>query len=216
MQSSAAYLLFYRRRSDKPVGPPPLQELVQKFRDPTQSDSATDDADEDMSGEDKLGGPISLLHGSPSGSAGAEAGAMIIHSTAGGTGASAGTHPIPSQMTMSADDAVLYGPHQRLAPPTYEHEPSWSFDTLNNESAAADDNAEMNDVDSTLGEMGDHDHDFNDVTPEFESHETLFTETPGHTTPQSDGDNDYNMDSDALHVEDSEYDPPPTDIHLED
>ncbi|KAK5118390.1 hypothetical protein LTR62_002904 [Meristemomyces frigidus] len=66
LHSAAAYLLFYRRRSDKPLGPQYLQDLVTEFRNPTETET-TDDIDGEESGEGRLGGPTSSLHGSSSG-----------------------------------------------------------------------------------------------------------------------------------------------------
>lgn len=74
VHSPAAYLLFYRRRSDKPLGPKYLQELVESSRDPPQpaEDEQQGDElanDESDSGEARLGDPASfsrLAHGSSS------------------------------------------------------------------------------------------------------------------------------------------------------
>jgi ubiquitin carboxyl-terminal hydrolase 4/11/15 len=39
----SAYLLFYRRRSDVPLGPPFLQKIVDRFHNPGSNDAADDD-----------------------------------------------------------------------------------------------------------------------------------------------------------------------------
>ncbi len=61
--SAAVYLLFYRRRSDTPLGPQYLQDLVTQARNPSSA-TESPDADEDDSGEGKLGGTIPSLRGS--------------------------------------------------------------------------------------------------------------------------------------------------------
>lgn len=50
-KSAAAYLLFYRRRSDKPLGPQYLQDLVTEFRNPPQQAHSADEASESESGK---------------------------------------------------------------------------------------------------------------------------------------------------------------------
>ena len=86
--SSAAYLLFYRRRSAEPLGPPYLRELVEKARNPVPEGNDNDhetsartaeNSDDDLAGEDSLGGPrpFSHLHGSSSDGTKAGAGARI-------------------------------------------------------------------------------------------------------------------------------------------
>ncbi|KAK0732880.1 hypothetical protein B0T21DRAFT_291331 [Apiosordaria backusii] len=65
--TSAAYLLFYRRRSTEPLGGPKFQEIFDKY------DSQIASADQDMSdsGEGQRLGQGSSLRGSPSASTGA-------------------------------------------------------------------------------------------------------------------------------------------------
>ncbi|CAK3881100.1 Ubiquitin carboxyl-terminal hydrolase 12 [Lecanosticta acicola] len=62
-KSAAAYLLFYRRRSDKPLGPQYLQQLVTQYRLGREEEAA-----ESESGEGRLGGPThsSQQHGGSS------------------------------------------------------------------------------------------------------------------------------------------------------
>ncbi|SMR48767.1 unnamed protein product [Zymoseptoria tritici ST99CH_1E4] len=62
LQQSAAYLLFYRRRSNTPLGNADLQELVNKYKNPSSDDEELD------AGEGQLGGPIRSSHGPSSGS----------------------------------------------------------------------------------------------------------------------------------------------------
>nr|POE79597.1 putative ubiquitin carboxyl-terminal hydrolase 12 [Quercus suber] len=132
LQSAAAYLLFYRRRSDKPLGPPALQELVLQSRKPSPAESGNEGAEEDESGEGRLGGPNSSLHWSPSAS-GAGAVAENSRNIAGGIGASVDHHPNPSQMTTLQNESrepAFIGPQR---PPVYaltDSQPSWSFESL--------------------------------------------------------------------------------------
>ncbi|KAI2630734.1 UCH-domain-containing protein [Hypoxylon sp. NC1633] len=64
---SSAYLLFYRRRSEKPLGGPLLQQISEKFADNNSSSSDQPDA-----GEDEPLGEGFSQNGSSSGSQGAE------------------------------------------------------------------------------------------------------------------------------------------------
>lgn len=76
-KSAAAYLLFYRRRSDKPLGPPSLQQLVEDFHNPPQQTNSADEAYEsDAAGEGRPGDPSSTLRGSSGHSVGAGVGAL--------------------------------------------------------------------------------------------------------------------------------------------
>lgn len=215
VQSSAAYLLFYRRRSDKPLGPPALQELVAEFRRPSASESGTG---EDESGEGRLGGPTSLLHGSPSASA-AGAGAEGLRSGVG-TGASVDNHPTPSlTRTTQSNNAnrPFIGPQR---PPVYainDPNPSWSFDSLM-ESTAADTTADMtsnDDNDSNAADDGDHDSAFGEGEDEITmgSHEDDNLQSAGHDSPVWYGSRDVGEVDDALHVENA-GDSPAADIHL--
>ncbi|KAK6441950.1 hypothetical protein LTR95_001810 [Oleoguttula sp. CCFEE 5521] len=71
-RSAAAYLLFYRRRSTTPLGPPYLQKLVEDYHNPPPAlpapskvdVNANDEAYESDSGEGRLGDPTSILPGS--------------------------------------------------------------------------------------------------------------------------------------------------------
>lgn len=78
--SSAAYLLFYRRRSAEPLGPPSLQKLVQNTRNPPELEvNSAADSEDELAGEGNLGGhrPSSHLHGSSSDGTRAGAGAGV-------------------------------------------------------------------------------------------------------------------------------------------
>jgi len=69
MVSPAAYLLFYRRRSDIPLGGPKFQEICDKYNSMLMSSNADDDGSD--SGEGRRLGQGSSLRGSPSASTGA-------------------------------------------------------------------------------------------------------------------------------------------------
>lgn len=106
VHSAAAYLLFYRRRSDKPLGPEELQALVSEYRNPTAS---TEDGEDGESGEAKLGGRTLSGSGSSSGLAGVGAGAKSIQKAvqggSGGTGAEAGRH-LTTKTTQTKSDVM--------------------------------------------------------------------------------------------------------------
>jgi ubiquitin carboxyl-terminal hydrolase 4/11/15 len=86
LKTAQAYLLFYRRRSSKPLGPKYLQELVEEYRNPP----AGPEADGAETGEARLDGPPTSLHGSSSDSAAA--------------GAAAGTTSNRARSAIGSDD----------------------------------------------------------------------------------------------------------------
>ncbi|KAK3676083.1 hypothetical protein LTR78_003833 [Recurvomyces mirabilis] len=160
IHSAAAYLLFYRRRSDKPLGPQYLQELVNDFRNPPEIGDATE-ADDEESGEGKLGGLTPSLHGSSS--ALVVAGADKTTSGKGLNTAGSGSRGVGSSlMTRMSnegseesesslgmlDGKPLSGPQR---PPHLQYGSqgnNWSFDAIGSESAQpateADDSATGN------------------------------------------------------------------------
>lgn len=88
--SSGAYLLFYRRRSDVPLGGPRFKEIVDRYNNPPES------SEEDTeSGEDQRLVVDSSLHGSSSASIGAGA----AHLPAAGLGGAAMTRPVDPLMS---------------------------------------------------------------------------------------------------------------------
>ena len=136
LHSAAAYLLFYRRRSDKPLGPQYLQDLVQESCNPTQTESAAEEtAEESDSGEGKLGGPIGSLQSSSGSAIGAGAAASTLsRASGGGISAGAGAQAGSSLMTKTNEYGVQGA--------------KWNFDILKDAPAAVDEDAEglMNDV----------------------------------------------------------------------
>ncbi len=126
--SAAAYLLFYRRRSDKPLGPPALQELVNEFRNPS-ADAAADDAEESDSGEGRLGGPNGFSRGPSSAGTGAGAGSLRSGGASGGAGAQgrAGSRLLTMEEQRKGgigmlDGKVAFGPQRP--------EETWSFEPI--------------------------------------------------------------------------------------
>lgn len=115
MQSSQAYLLFYRRRSDQPLGGPVLQNIVNKFKNGEKDTTAENSRAASPSGEGKrLGG--SFHNGSSSVSAGAGVARQV-----GGGGSGAATPE-----TKSSDDENEEESHNPLD--DMFSAPSWSFD----------------------------------------------------------------------------------------
>jgi ubiquitin carboxyl-terminal hydrolase 4/11/15 len=115
MQSSQAYLLFYRRRSDQPLGGPVLQNIVYKFKNGDKDSTAENSRAPSPSGEGKrLGGSF------PNGSSSVSAGAGVAR-RAGGGGSGAATPE-----TKSSDDENEEESHNPLD--DMFSAPSWSFD----------------------------------------------------------------------------------------
>lgn len=180
MHSAAAYLLFYRRRSEMPLGSQIIQDIVNEARNPPQTESTGEDAEELESGEGRLGGPTSSLHGSPSAlvAAGAATSASL-RSIANGS-AGAGSSLIRKPMTTSqsehgdGDDEAdsplgtlngkpILGPERPPQSLQYGTQgSSWGFDALD-QPAEADDGA----TDRLLGTIDDDDN--NSTTAELDN-----------------------------------------------
>ena len=180
-KSAAAYLLFYRRRSEKPLGPQYLQDLVTEFCNPPQQANSADEASESESGEGRLGDPSSILRGSSSNSVGAGVGAttglqlQARSTTQGGGNGSAGQQvgqnlkprtlgtSDDEGISMEEDNNKQYGNHGGQ---------SWSFDALDEMTNNADTDAEMAisiDNDSTAAEHDtDRDDSWNDLDDSFQ------------------------------------------------
>jgi ubiquitin carboxyl-terminal hydrolase 4/11/15 len=234
-KSAAAYLLFYRRRSDKPLGPSYLQELVEEFRNPPQqqADSA-DESYQSDSGEGRLGDLSSILRGSSSNSVGAGVGAttglqpQARNTLQGGGNGSAGQQAgqsLKQRTQETSDDEGISMIEDESAGNNklYGNTGSdWSFGVLDNadnypETTLLDNFA---DVDSNAA---DHDTDredvWNDVDESFQY--------GGDTNMAEDYEDDHGLysgahDDGALHFEDVEDtnmvsdDPPAVDINLSD
>lgn len=112
--------MFYRRRSDKPLGPPKLQELVLQSRNPDQHETAGEETTEESdAGEGQLGGPNGSLLGSSSALTGAGVGRAALTNGAGGRVAGAGTQANSNQITRTNSHSIgmvngqpVYGPQR--------------------------------------------------------------------------------------------------------
>lgn len=114
MQSSHAYLLFYRRRSDQPLGGPVLRNIINKFKNGEKDSTAENSRSGSPSGEGKrLGG--SFHNGSSSASAGVGAARR-----AGGGGSGAAT---PETKSSDDENEESHNPLDEMF-----SAPSWSFD----------------------------------------------------------------------------------------
>lgn len=161
-KSAAAYLLFYRRRSDKPLGPQYLQDLVNDFRNPPQQNNSADESYESDSGEGRLGDPSSTLRGSSSNSIGAGAGASrglqqpgqntLQANGNGSAGQQAGRNlRLTSRETNDDDEAISMDDDNEHAQPSLLNNrqygnfgnTSWGFAVLDAQNNTADTDAEM-------------------------------------------------------------------------
>lgn len=152
--STAAYLLFYRRRSSQPLGPPYLQELVNKARNPSDGDSAeASDADSESGEGGRLGDRSSASSRLPGSSSAGTVGAGAAPGTSqrlllpgaheSGHGSSSATANRAARLRETSEDEGIsldddndnYG--STTAGPNYLA-PSWNFNSLQ------DADAEMN------------------------------------------------------------------------
>ncbi|KFX89047.1 hypothetical protein O988_08786 [Pseudogymnoascus sp. VKM F-3808] len=108
--SSAAYLLFYRRRSDKALGGPRFEDIIDRYDNPP----ATSDDESTGSGEGQRLGADSSLRGSSSALTGVEAVRPAGHGS--GTGATAGT----AAATRGATKVSAVPPSDVDSPPDYK------------------------------------------------------------------------------------------------
>lgn len=237
--SASAYLLFYRRRSEKPLGPQYLQDLVADFRNPPQQNNSADEAYESDSGEGRLGDPSSILRGSSSNSTGAgvaattgrqlQAQTTLQGAGNGSTGQQAGQNLKSRTLGTSDDEGISMDD----APRQYGNigTSSWSFDALGHDKNA-DSDAEMlldrvdGDADSTVAEQ-DSDTDANWTNMNMDDDEGFYLGA-GDTMADDYEQDDHTMYSntrnadaqvDSLHLEDTAMmsdDPPAVDITLPD
>lgn len=216
-KSAAAYLLFYRRRSDKPLGPQYLQDLVSEYRTPPEAEE-NEDGD---SGEGKLGGPV---HSSQQlgGSSSASIGAGVVNPTnlsgkglAGDGGAGAGSPLTQRQMTTT--DSTEDGGNERGITGLlgYGEQVSWGFERIgdgNEHENDADD-----DADSTKAEVDNDDSGF-----DSSNRGSMFDDmddSPGGMTGMRNS--PEHEDTNMIYVDEREKasidsDPPAVDLHLED
>lgn len=169
-----AYLLFYRRRSSAPLGPPSLQEIVQGGANP---DSDQDSESENRSGNGSRLGDSSRNGLSRAGAAGAGVGALGAGGSAlsgagthhgNGVGAGNLTDDDPNfddegfddfddggfdAINASSDNTNLYTtPLNR-----FDEGPIWSFDTLKSSNMAGDDSDDIASDAPNLGSGGGED-----------------------------------------------------------
>lgn len=112
--TQAAYLLFYRRRSAGPLGPPELQKMVNDWRNPDY-DAAEESEEEESRNLSPAGNGSRLGDSSRNGSSsafGAGAGAAVLRG--GGSGA-AGSLAAKGAAAVSRDDDDMDDP-----PPMYD------------------------------------------------------------------------------------------------
>lgn len=226
-KSAAAYLLFYRRRSDKPLGPEYLQELVADFRNPPQQAHSADESYESDSGEGRLGDPSSILRGSSSNSIGAGVGATtgqqlqarssnLLGGGNGSAGQQAGQNLRPKTQGTSDDEGISMADDDIAGNRQYGNitPASWGFGAIDDNNSNADSDAEMlldgvnGDANSTAAEQdSDRDDSWNNLDEEFNA-----------GGDQSAMDYDYEDDhamysnahsSGALHLESIVSDDPP-------
>jgi ubiquitin carboxyl-terminal hydrolase 4/11/15 len=229
-KAAAAYLLFYRRRSDKPLGPQYLQDLVTEFRNPPQQAHSADEASESDSGEGRLGDPSSILRGSSSNLVGAGAGAtgqqlQARSTTQGGGNGSAGQQVgqnLKPRTLGTSDDEGISLDEDNNKQYANLNESSWGFDALDDKGDNADTDAEMvigrSDNDSTAAEQDTdrEDERWNDLDEGFQ--------VGGDNSMDNDYEDDHALYSNAhedgaFHIEDTTMmsdDPPAVDIDLPD
>lgn len=90
MISSAAYLLFYRRRSNSPLGGPRFKEIIDRFDSPT----APSEDESTSSGEGQRLGADSSHRGSPSALTGAGATRLLGRGSGTGVAAARNQHKV--------------------------------------------------------------------------------------------------------------------------
>ncbi|KAF2165326.1 hypothetical protein M409DRAFT_67195 [Zasmidium cellare ATCC 36951] len=212
LHSAAAYLLFYRRRSDKPLGPQYLQDIVNEFRNPPAESVVEDAAADDESGEDRLGGPApSSQHGSSSALVGAGVGATSNQTGSAGSGGVGAAGRLLTQGRTTSSEERTYG---------NAGNDGWGFDALDQTDDAGAQGASLlhaidDDADSNTAQYDrDNDSGFDDNMDYDTNHNSADANTPF----------EYDDDSNVFHVEHATdlpdlvapEDPPPADIHLSD
>ncbi len=194
LRSAAAYLLFYRRRSDKPLGPQYLQDLVSEYRNPITS---AEDGDDEESGEAKLDGRTLSGSGSSSGLAGVGAGAKINQtgSASGGTGVAAG-HNLTTKTTETSKEPLLLTNGENL-----RGDQSWSFDSIGGDDDGVHDLLDnvnnVSDGDSVSGQHGDND-DLDSAMGISAGEEDLYGSSSGAQNSPTSGELVFNSNTDMV------------------
>ncbi|KAH0173927.1 UCH-domain-containing protein, partial [Aureobasidium melanogenum] len=189
--STAAYLLFYRRRSTTPLGPPYLQELVLKARNPDEASEAEDESGEGERLGDHSSATSRLLGSSDAGAVGA--GATItgtLHRGANVDGPGRGASQAVKSMNETDDDEgislndELYGNNTNTTAVALANpEATWSFaglgedDNTTSVNTPADTASDRPDVGSDIEDrLMDLDRD--ESLPPLVDDETMATEGP--------------------------------------
>ncbi|KAJ4294107.1 hypothetical protein N0V90_007797 [Kalmusia sp. IMI 367209] len=190
--STAAYLLFYRRRSAGPLGPPELQQIVNAWRNPDSEAAATNSEEEATSRNVSPSGNGLRLDGSSrNGSSSAFGVGAVVGALRGGgsggagsllrNGAAAGNHDDDGSPPdynedegfdepMSYNLSEVYAPlHQRI-----NEEPTWNFGGVRT----------FGDDDSDGAALGEDDLQTR-MTEDFGDDEMF---APGNSTPLGDDD----------------------------
>ena len=194
--STAAYLLFYRRRSATPLGPAYLQELVLKARNPDEVSEAEDESGEGERLGDHSSATSRLLGASSAGAV--EAGAKITGSlqqgaNAGGPGRGV-SQAVRLMNDVDDDEGIslndeLYGndnSNNITAVALANPDATWGFDGLGDDdnttsvNTPADTASDRPDVGSDIEDrLMDLDHDNEDLPPLMGDDETMNTEGQG-------------------------------------
>jgi ubiquitin carboxyl-terminal hydrolase 4/11/15 len=196
--STAAYLLFYRRRSPTPLGPAYLQELVLKARNHDEASEAEDESGEGERLGDHSSATSRLLGSSNAGAV--EAGARITGTlqqgaSAGGPGRGASQavrlmNEVDDDEGISLNDEV-YGntnKNNNTAVTLANPEATWGFEGLGEDdnttsvNTPADTASDRPDVGSDIEDRFmdlDHDEYDNEDLPQLTEDNTMFTGDQG-------------------------------------
>ncbi|KAK8161608.1 hypothetical protein IWX90DRAFT_488144 [Phyllosticta citrichinensis] len=172
--NGSAYLLFYRRRQEAPLGPPYLQDIVRQAYAPESEPSDSD------TGNERRLGDISPL-GSPSAGNGVEAGRLVGAGAAGSAGATATAAAAVTTTSLATINDNGYDDDVDAAePPPYVDDDAgegfpgeWNYISAGagqqrNNNSNADDDTDGASVDANRDEDEDDDDVFDDRQHDFE------------------------------------------------
>lgn len=174
--STAAYLLFYRRRSDNPLGGKLLQEIAEASTRADSDDNLDDSRAGSPSGEGRR-----LVDSSRNGSTSALVGVGAVHQ-AGDGGLQAGLQVRSVEVNSSEEDDNELPPYEQKhqQQPNYSllDRPVWSFDNISGPPVSDDDGlfddddndsnkavggGDMSDLENFSGEAGDGSANFHSI-----------------------------------------------------